>query len=70
MSFENPNGRCPRCTGPLHQAGLHPALSRFDNMTQVCSSCGADEALYQSLWGECPGFDYLLIGGNKQQKGV
>lgn len=33
---------CPRCHGPL---GDHPALSRRDNKTHICSCCGVDEAM-------------------------
>lgn len=33
---------CPRC-GQV-TSGC-PALSRFDNLTQVCARCGTDEAL-------------------------
>lgn len=32
---------CPRCGGPL---GPHPALSRADNTTPVCSACGTLQA--------------------------
>lgn len=42
-------GPCPRCGSPVPNAlhaGEYPgALSRFDNETYVCSSCGSDEAL-------------------------
>jgi len=33
---------CPRCDGPL---GKHPALSRRDNKTNICSDCGTAEAM-------------------------
>jgi hypothetical protein len=33
---------CPRCHGPI---GKHPALSRRDNKTHICSCCGVDEAM-------------------------
>ena len=40
---------CPRCNGfiPNNQhPGEYPgALSRLDNKTEICSSCGIDEAL-------------------------
>ena len=42
---------CPRCGGfiPSNDApGSHPgALSRTDDTTEVCSSCGVEEALDQ-----------------------
>lgn len=49
---------CPRCEGyvPNNQApGLYPgALSRTDNKTMICSSCGEEEALIalvpQEMW--------------------
>lgn len=34
--------KCPKCKGPL---GEHPALSRRDNKTEICSDCGMLEAL-------------------------
>jgi hypothetical protein len=33
---------CPKCSGPI---GKHPALSRRDNKTSICSECGATEAM-------------------------
>lgn len=33
---------CPECGGPL---GEHPALSRTDNKTDICSDCGTRQAL-------------------------
>jgi RNase P subunit RPR2 len=33
---------CPKCDGPL---GEHPALSRRDNKTKICSACGSTEAI-------------------------
>jgi DNA-directed RNA polymerase subunit RPC12/RpoP len=43
--------RCPRCGGGIPndiQRGQYPgAISRWDNKTEVCSSCGKDEALIQ-----------------------
>lgn len=40
---------CPRCRGYIPsnaQPGLYPgALSRADNVTEVCSECGVEEAL-------------------------
>ena len=44
-------GPCPRCAGPvpneMHKGQYPGALSRLDNETYVCSSCGSDEAMYQ-----------------------
>lgn len=34
--------KCPKCGGPL---GKRPALSRRDNKTDICSDCGAIEAI-------------------------
>jgi hypothetical protein len=34
------------------QPGAYPgALSRWDNMTEICSNCGAQEALTQLMYG-------------------
>lgn len=42
--------RCPRCGGCIPnnaQPGAYPgALSRYDNETEICSSCGTDEAMW------------------------
>lgn len=42
---------CPRCGGLIPndaQPGKYPgAISRWDNSTEVCSSCGTDEAMAQ-----------------------
>lgn len=42
---------CPRCGGSIPnnlQPGKYPgALSRVDNRTEICSSCGTDEAMWQ-----------------------
>jgi len=42
--MNNPNEvkKCPRCK--LDYTGF-PALSRLDNKTDICSSCGMEEAL-------------------------
>ena len=44
-------GPCPRCGGGVPnnlRAGEYPgALSRLDNETYICSSCGSDEAMFQ-----------------------
>lgn len=45
----NYGGPCPRCDQPVpnaQHAGQYPgALSRFDNETYICSSCGSSEAM-------------------------
>lgn len=33
---------CPLCGGPM---GGYPAISRKDNQTEICSTCGLKEAL-------------------------
>lgn len=38
---------CPRCG----REGETPALSRKDNVTHVCSSCGTDEGMAQFKGG-------------------
>jgi len=41
--------QCPRCGGGIPNSvvpGAYPgALSRYDNLTEVCSQCGTDEAM-------------------------
>lgn len=41
--------RCPRCGGFIpnfeHRGEYPGAVSRVDNMTEICSPCGTDEAL-------------------------
>jgi len=59
MSVEN--GKCPRCGGPADEARTgfgfpRPgALSRWDNSTTICTSCGQDEALAQFAAGYATG---------------
>jgi hypothetical protein len=40
---------CPICNGPipcaLYEGQYSGALSRRDNKTEICSSCGVDEAI-------------------------
>lgn len=47
----NTRPTCPRCTGAIPnnaQPGAYPgALSRVDNETEICSSCGTEEAMFQ-----------------------
>lgn len=42
---------CPRCYGwiPNNETpGQYPgAISRLDNMTEICSRCGSDEAVLE-----------------------
>lgn len=38
---------CPRCGGPMQSPTARNALSRVDNETYVCSSCGTNEAMFQ-----------------------
>lgn len=42
---------CPRCGGSIPNdltPGAYPgALSRYDNKTEICSDCGAEEAMLQ-----------------------
>ena len=33
---------CSKCSGPM---GGYPAISRKDNKTEICSTCGLKEAL-------------------------
>ena len=35
--------KCPRCG--LDRMTQHPALSRVDNKSHICSECGTDEAI-------------------------
>jgi hypothetical protein len=41
---------CPRCKVDYFDTkgikAKHPALSRRDNKTNICSSCGVEEALF------------------------
>ena len=41
--------KCPRCGGPIPNEmfeGVYPgAISRVDNFTEICSSCGVEEAM-------------------------
>lgn len=34
--------KCPVCEREVDE---HPALSRVDNRTEICSKCGVDEAM-------------------------
>lgn len=53
-----PNPDCPRCGGPIPNAthpGAYPgALSRTDNLTEICSKCGVLEAVEQPHEGLLP----------------
>lgn len=65
----HPDARCPRCTGPLAKH-YEPALSRFDNMTKVCATCGVEEATFEQMWGHVPDFRFTLIDAIANEKGV
>lgn len=42
---------CPRC-GSFYDS-RYPALSRTDNTTHICSSCGTNEAMQDAFGGGC-----------------
>jgi len=52
---------CPRCLGYVPNnawPGQYPgALSRTDNKTEICSSCGTEEAMLDFGMGELPSQD-------------
>lgn len=52
--------RCPRCRSRLLPSGYPGALSRADNVTEVCSECGVEEALRDlgGLARENPALDW------------
>ena len=59
------NTICPRCgTGRMNEVEVRNALSRKDNETYVCSSCGVDEAIVNLAGGRnadvWPGFPGLV----------
>lgn len=37
---------CPRCGAPLNTPVAANALSRVDNQTYICSSCGTNEGMF------------------------
>lgn len=47
---------CPRCNGLIpnnEEPGAYPgAISRLDNKTEICSSCGTDEAIEDYHYGK------------------
>jgi hypothetical protein len=49
MSIQNEIKDCPRCDSPIpnrEHAGMYAgAISRVDNMTEICSECGVIEAM-------------------------
>jgi histidinol-phosphate/aromatic aminotransferase/cobyric acid decarboxylase-like protein len=51
MDVDSSKFICPRCGGLIphdHAPGAYPgAISRWDNKTEVCSACGADEGIAQ-----------------------
>ena len=38
--------RCPKCEREMEE---YPALSRIDNKTEICETCGAEEALQDAM---------------------
>lgn len=51
------NTICPRCNDSYIPNNVYPgaypgALSRIDNITEICSSCGTDEALDDYFKGD------------------
>jgi ribosomal protein L40E len=46
---------CPRCGGDVpstaHKGQYPGAVSRWDDKTEICSPCGAEEALMQMAFG-------------------
>lgn len=50
MISAEPDPVCPRCQNPYTG---YPAISRMDNMTEICSECGTEEAVADFL-GEPP----------------
>lgn len=52
---------CPRCGGQIPDnltPGAYPgAISRVDNVTEICSGCGFDEAMRLFLEGFTPGLE-------------
>ena len=51
---------CPRCQAfDLRMSQGFYALSRADNTTHICSSCGVDEGLEVFLCGELQSVEWL-----------
>lgn len=44
-----PSTPCPGCSRPLPADRARSALSRFDNRTRICSSCGVSEGMAQAI---------------------
>lgn len=48
--------QCPRCGEGIpnnYQRGQYPgAVSRWDNVTEICSQCGVDEAMLQFFYSK------------------
>lgn len=55
---------CPRCCGYIPNndtPGAYPgAISRLDNITEICSGCGQDEALEEYFNGKISDWRYPL----------
>lgn len=66
MSTNTKNTTCPRCGGGIPNdiyRGQYPgALSRVDNLTEICSECGTLEAIEDWTTGRINA-DWLK-GGN------
>lgn len=61
------SANCPRCrVAPLRS---NSSISRFDNMTRVCGSCGADEQEFEVMYGQVPDFRFVLYNGVATERG-
>jgi len=60
---------CPRCThlipNDFNPGSYIGAISRVDNFTKICSSCGTDEALEQFFTGSLTPKKQWPIGASK-----
>lgn len=69
LPFESKRGACPRCGNALERfPGDTGALSRLDNLTEVCGACQTDETL--SAHGLSPGIPMLLSWADRFQISV
>lgn len=48
--FIIPDPLCPRCHKEV--VGEHPAISRRDNETEICSECGTEEAIFDYVMSQ------------------
>ena len=55
MTEKTPDNVCPRCGGGIPNdvtpGAYVGALSRYDNLTEVCSECGHIEAMLDLMYG-------------------